>query len=111
MKVFSAFWSLVLVTTIAFCQDSGNRPKAGYVSDEATAIKIAEAALIPVYGKKHIESERPFIATLDGDVWTVGGTLRCPDGKGGVTTQCAGGVAVVKISRKNGRILSMGHGK
>jgi hypothetical protein len=66
---------------------------------------------IPVYGKNQIESERPFGATLQHDVWTVGGTLRCPDGKGGVTPQCDGGAAVVTISKKDARVLSMIHGK
>jgi hypothetical protein len=36
---------------------------------------------MPVYGKKQIESEEPFTAQLKDDVWTVSGTLRCPDDK------------------------------
>jgi hypothetical protein len=76
-----------------------------------TPLRIAEAVLVPVYGKKQIESERPFTATLKGEVWAVGGTLHCSDGKGGDTTFCAGGVAVVKISKSDGRILYMMHGK
>ena len=60
---------------------------------------IAEAVLAPVYVEKHIESERPFTATLKNGVWTVTGTLRCPDGKGGTTMVCAGGVAEVRISK------------
>jgi hypothetical protein len=81
----------------------------GKVPDEATAVKVAEAALIRVYGKKQIESERPLHAQLDGDVWTVWGTLQCSDGKGGITTVCVGGVAKVRISATNARILSMTH--
>lgn len=89
----------------------GNKPKDGYVPDSATAVKIAEAVLIPVYGKKQIESERPFTASLKDDIWTVAGTLRCPDGKGGFRSDCDGGVAVVRICRKDGRILYIMHGK
>jgi hypothetical protein len=81
------------------------------VPDAATAIRIAEAVLVPVYGKEQVESERPFTATLKNDVWTVGGTLYCSDGRGGVTTLCAGGVAVVKISKSDGRVLHMMHTK
>jgi hypothetical protein len=81
----------------------------GAVPDSATAVRIAESTLIPVYGKKRIMSEEPFTATLQDDVWTVAGTLHCPDGKGGVTTNCVGGVAVVKISKINAHIISIIH--
>ncbi|MFZ0686703.1 MAG: NTF2 fold immunity protein [Terriglobales bacterium] len=74
-------------------------------------MKIAEAVLVPVYGKKQIDSEQPFTAELKDGVWTVSGTLRCPDGKGGVTTQCYVGVAVVQISKVDGHIVSMIHYK
>jgi hypothetical protein len=84
----------------------GNTPKEGYVPNSDTAGQIAEAVLIPVYGKKHIESERPFTAKLKDGVWTVSGTLHCPDG---TTTNCVGGVAVVEISKADARILSMIH--
>ncbi len=86
-------------------------PKAGFVPDSTTAVKIAEAVLVPVYGQEKIESERPFHATLENGVWTVSGTLRCPDGKGGTTTDCVGGTAEVKISKADGRILKMIHYK
>ncbi len=66
---------------------------------------------MPVYGKKQIDSEQPFTARLKDDVWTVSGTLRCPDGKGGVTTACDGGVAVVQISKLDVRVVSMTHYK
>jgi hypothetical protein len=85
----------------------GYRPKQGYVPDSATAVKIAEAVLIPVYGKEHIESEEPFTAKLKNEVWTVQGTLHCPDGK----ANCFGGVAEVQISKDDARILSVIHGK
>jgi NTF2 fold immunity protein len=56
----------------------GYKPTDGFVPDSQTAVKIAEAVLIPVYGEKQIRSEEPFTAELKGVVWTVGGTLRCP---------------------------------
>jgi len=67
--------------------------------------------MIHVYGKKQIASEEPFTAMLSGDVWTVFGTLHCPDGKGGTTTYCLGGAAEVRISKARGRILSISHTK
>jgi hypothetical protein len=87
----------------------GFKPKDGFVPDSVTAVKIAEAVLAPVYGEKQIESEEPFTAKIKADIWTVSGTLHCPDGKGGITTNCVGGVVVVKISKINGRIVSMIH--
>ena len=84
-------------------------PEQSYVPNSDTAVQIAEAVLIPVYGKEQIESEQPFTAQLKDDVWTVSGTLRCPDGKGGVTNECVGGVAVVEISKVDAHVLSMIH--
>jgi NTF2 fold immunity protein len=101
-------WSLIFAT-LMFGQ--GYKPRSGYVPDSATAVQIGEAVLVPIYGKKQIESERPFTARLEGDTWTICGTLRCPDGHGGTTTECDGGVAVVKISRIDARVLYMMHGK
>ncbi len=111
MKALTACSCALIIVTVALGQ--GFKPPSGYVPDSATAVQIAEAVLSPIYGKEHIESERPFTATLKGDTWTVEGTLRCPDGKGGMrmSTECDGGVAVVKISKHNARILYMMHGK
>src|SRR5438045_3496238 len=105
MKTLTAF--IFLFYLFAFGQ--GYQPKEGFVPNSEAALKIADAVLIPVYGKNKIESERPFTATLKDGVWTVEGTLRCPDGKGGFTTSCRGGVAMVKISKADGRIVEMIH--
>lgn len=72
------------------------------VPDEASAIQIAEKVLLPIYGRKQIESERPFTARLNGNVWMVNGNL--PKGR-------VGGVAEVKIDKRNGRVLRIIHGK
>ena len=78
------------------------QPKDGYVPDAATAVRIAEGVLTPVYGEEKIKGERPFKATLRKDVWIVEGSL--PEG-------WKGGVAVVEISKKDGRIYRVSHGK
>jgi hypothetical protein len=108
MKTWALFVLALLLTSSLLCQD---RKSPRVVRDSATAVAVAEAALIPVYGRKHIESERPFTATLSNGVWTVYGTLRCSDGKGGTTTICVGGAAAVEISQKDGHILRMWHPK
>ncbi len=76
-------------------------PKAGFVPDEATAIRIAEAVWLPIYGKD-IYEEKPFIVGLRDGVWTVTGSL--PGGR-------KGGVAEVEISKEDGRILRVSHGE
>ena len=100
--------SAILICAILFVSGLGQgyKPESGYVPDTITATKIAEAVLIPVYGEKKIESERPLTAKLKDGVWIVTGTLRCPDGN-----VCDGGVADVRISKDDARILDMSHGK
>jgi hypothetical protein len=77
------------------------RPRNGFVPDESTAAKIAEAAATAQYGEKTILDERPFHAKLYGDTWIVQGTLH-PEG-------AAGGTAVVKLSKSDSRIVFMVH--
>lgn len=82
------------------------------VSDAAAAVSIAENALAKVYGKRKIESERPFTATLSEGVWHVAGTLYCKDEKGRViTNRCVGGDAMADIRERDGRVLRTGHEK
>jgi hypothetical protein len=78
------------------------KPKDGYVPDEQTAISIAVAVWTPIYGKDKIENEKPFKAQLKNGVWTVRGSL--PE-------NFDGGVAEADISKDDGRILRVIHGK
>lgn len=78
------------------------KSKAGYVPDAETAIAIAVAVWNPIYGKEKIRREAPYNAALSQEVWTITGSL--PE-------KMVGGVAVVEISKNDGRILRMSHGK
>jgi hypothetical protein len=83
-------------------------------SRAALALSIAEPALIKVYGKRQIDYERPLTAKLDDGIWSVYGTLCCPDSKGQRTCdmgKCVGGVAVLKLRQSDGKILSISHTK
>src|SRR5678815_57253 len=82
---------------------SSSTPPNGFVPDAATAMRIAEAVWIPIYGETHIAAQKPFKATLKGDVWTVTGKDLPP--------QTLGGVAEADISRRDGRILRVIHGQ
>jgi hypothetical protein len=113
MRLLGVVLALVTLALGQNHQSNARRgPASGYVPDATTAVKIAEAVLTPVYGEKRIASERPFHASLNEDVWTVEGTLYCPDGTLSTTTNmCKGGTAVVKLSKTDARILFMMHYK
>ncbi len=85
----------LLIATATLVQ---THPKQRWAADSATAVKIAQALLVPVYGKKQIESEQSFTANLEDGVETVSGTLPCRTA-GGTTSACDGGIAVVEISK------------
>ena len=104
MKVLTVLCLSSLLASAAFSQRE-KHPEP--VPDSESAIKIGEAALMKVYGKSKVKSERPFSAELKDDVWTVSGTLHCKDDK----RTCEGGVAMATISRIDGRVISMSHGK
>ena len=81
---------------------AGYVPRAGFVPDEQTAKAIAEAILIPIMGRRLVDSEKPLHAELHGDVWIVTGHL---------DREMVGGVAEVRIDKKNGAILGFAHGQ
>src|SRR5512135_1855306 len=103
-----SFAVILLSASFLFAESEKHsfKPDNGYVSDATTAIKIAEAVLTPIYGENVIKNERPFKAVLKDGVWTVEGTLRCPEGE-----RCTGGVAIIEISKDDGKILRVSHGK
>lgn len=72
----------------------------GYVPDKETAIKIAEAIWLPVFGEK-IYKNKPFIAELKKGVWIVQGTLHAQKG----------GVPYIEIQKKDCKVLKITHGK
>lgn len=76
------------------------KPRTGFIPDAATAVRVAEAILIPIYGEQNIIAERPFKATLKGSIWTVVGTL---------PSHLTGGTAIVKLSKADGRVLFVVH--
>ncbi len=92
--LFLAFVGLLSVT------NSKTIPAAkhpDYVSDEQTAIKIAEAIWLPILGKS-IYDERPFKAHLSDNVWHVSGTK--PD-------SAFGGVPMIDIRKSDCKILGV----
>ena len=66
----------------------------GCVPNETTAIKIAEAIWLPIYGDQIYESI-PFVAQLHNDIWIVEGTSKYE----------FGGIPHIKIHKKNASIM------
>lgn len=77
------------------------KPADGYVPNAETAIIIAEAVLIPIYGKDVLK-KKPFHTKLDGNKWVVEGSLN---------PLRPGGLPIVEISKSTGEILRVSHGK
>ena len=74
-------------------------PEAGCVPDSETAMRIAEAVWIPLYGEDLVNQQRPLQADLTAGVWTV---------RGSPPVEQAGETLVTVISRIDGRILKIG---
>ena len=84
--------------------ETGYVPEEGCVPDKETAIKIAEAIWLPIYGKEVLK-EKPYHAKLYGDtVWKVEGSFN-------FKKYDAGGTAYIEIRKKDCKILDVGHGK
>jgi hypothetical protein len=75
------------------------RPTNGYVPDQKTAMQVAEAVLVSIYGEGQVKAEEPFRVSLDDNIWTVKGAL--PHGPGGN--------AEVKLSKRDGTVLYVSH--
>jgi hypothetical protein len=73
----------------------------GLVSDQKTAITIAEAVLFHVYGEKAIRDQRPYIVKHVRDKWIINGA---PPPRG-----MAGGSFHIVISQRDGRVLEITH--
>jgi hypothetical protein len=103
-----SFVILIAITVAAYAAPSEKfEPAGGFVPDAETAIKIAVAVWSPIYGAEHIAGEKPYHATLKDGVWTVEGSL--PESKHGRIV--VGGVALTRISQKDGCILKVIHGQ
>ena len=110
----SSYLLIALATVVACQAETPRRPPtppsedaqsdsegSGQVPDAAAAVRLAEAAWRPIFGEE-IETQRPFTARLEDSVWVVKGTL--PPGR-------IGGVAMARVARRDGRILSVNHGQ
>lgn len=96
------FFSLLFLACICPSNNQLSDPeKNGYVPNKETAIKIAEAIWLPIYGEE-INNHKPFKADLvDNKIWRVTGTVYTEKG----------GAPVVEIQKSDCKILCVYHGK
>ena len=106
MRAFWALGVLLLLPPAAEAQWGRDKmPPHGFVPDSATAVRIAVAVWIPLYGAAQIRSEQPFVAKLEKDVWIVKGTMPASND----SVVYVGGTAVAHIAKRDGRILLVYH--
>jgi hypothetical protein len=108
MRRLAVVLALLALPAVALGQGdtvASSIPLRGFVPDSATAIRIAVAVWIPIYGEKGVMAVQPFVAQLAGGIWTVTGTL--PPGPNGIPLR--GGTPLARISQRDGRILLVAH--
>lgn len=80
----------------------------GYVPDSLTAIGIAKAIWLPIYGKDHIERHSPFDAGLLGDtIWRITGSRY----RRTLNDWELGGSLFLDIHKTDGKVTNSGHSK
>ena len=93
------------IPLLAFIQNNkmgiGNNDNVGLVPNEETAIKIAEAIWLPIYGE-NIYQNKPFKARLKNKIWIV---------EGSVPIEAEGGAPYIEIQRSNCKVLKVTHYK
>lgn len=108
MRRFIFFIWLLTLSTLTFSDDAVHsyRPKEGYVPSEQTARTIAEAVLVPIYGKDNISRQKPFKTKITGDIWIIEGSTPADRG-----IAYLGGSFTIHISKMTGEILLVTHSR
>jgi hypothetical protein len=103
MKKLLFIGVMLLALTMAFSLERNQYiPKEGFIPNEGTAIKVAEAVWLPIYGDR-IYKSKPFKAVLrDSAIWIVEGTLK---------ENQKGGYPYIEIQKSDGKILKVTHSK
>jgi NTF2 fold immunity protein of polymorphic toxin system component len=77
-------------------------PKDGFVPDEATAAKVAEAVLARIYGQPDIDVQKPFAISLTDGVWIV---------RGQIPRHLLGEAVEIRIRKRDGAVLEVSAGR
>ncbi|CAA0157404.1 YbbC/YhhH family protein [Tenacibaculum maritimum] len=98
MKKIISLLSILVFSLFAFKKETMGTNN--YVPNKETAIKIAEAIWLPIYGNK-IYKNKPFTANLNGGIWIVEGTLHTD----------SGGVPYIEIRKEDCKVIDVYHTK
>lgn len=95
MKILTLVFFVILTSKPIKSED--------YIPDEVTAIKIAEAIWLPIYGNKVLD-KKPFRASLSKDKcnWIVKGSV--PKGE-------LGGYPIIEIRKSDSKVIRVFHTK
>lgn len=108
--------TIIFLLTLSFTLKAEIFSKFDYVPNSDTAIRIAEAIWLPIYGQA-IYKRKPFKATLVGDsIWYVTGSLQKSgyhiNESGDTIFQAVrGGVPCALIDKKSGCVIKVYHSK
>jgi len=87
----------------SYLDTKGYVPPEGFVPNETTAIKVAQAVLETIYGKKDLDFVQPLKAELvNQTLWVVRGSL--PKGT-------LGGTPYIEIQKSDGKVLKVVHSR
>ena len=76
LRICVALLFLLMTSRATSPADRPKLPPQGIVPDEITAVKIAEAVFIPIFGTEEVTRFLPYHAQFKEGVWTVYGTLK-----------------------------------
>jgi hypothetical protein len=89
--------------SILFRVDDGIVPDYGFVPDKKTALKIAKAVWMPIYGKKK-QMWNKYQVKLKDDIWYIESINMVH-----IFLGIHGGGPFIKIDKKDGTILNVSH--
>jgi hypothetical protein len=100
--IIQIFSTLAIIVFLCSSLQSNKEKECNFVPNEETAIKVAEAILVPIYGEEVLK-KKPFTAILiSNKFWRVKGTINMDE---------LGGIPIVEIQKTDCKILSVTHTK
>lgn len=107
MKILISITSMVVlvISLNLFGKDNNQSyiPPNGFIPNEETAARVAEAILIPIYGKERIQKQKPLKAKLNSnEVWEITGTLN---------KSMIGGTVYAEIRKSDCKVIYVTHYK
>ncbi|SEH38757.1 NTF2 fold immunity protein [Epilithonimonas hominis] len=84
-----------------FSEQGSNYPPKP-INEAKNAVDIAEDILFNTYGEKNIKRQRPYNLVFQDSYWIINGTKKKAE---------IGGVFLIILNSKNGKIIKITHGE